>query len=142
MSYSLVVLDAPTAADRRDIVAPLDAYNLAQAGPGGWLPSAIMIRDEESARNVGGLWGWIAYDWLHIELIAVPEDARGQGHGRTLMQMAERMARERGCVGIDLDTFEFQARGFYEKLGFEVFGVLDDHPKGQKRFFMKKRLDA
>lgn len=44
------------------------------------------------------------------------------------------------CVGKWLDTYEFQVRGFYEKLGFEAFGTLDDHSVGQKRFSLRKRL--
>ena len=56
------------------------------------------------------------------------------------MLEAERIARANGCVGIWLDTYEFQARGFYEKLGFEVFGSLKDHPVGHRRFFLRKRF--
>jgi GNAT superfamily N-acetyltransferase len=58
------------------------------------------------------------------------------------MNRAEIFARERGCIGMWLDTFEFQARGFYEKLGFEVFGTIEDHPVGMNRYFMKKRFEA
>ena len=56
------------------------------------------------------------------------------------MQQGEAIARADGCVGVWLDTYEFQARGFYEKLGFDLFGTLDDHPIGQKRFFLRKQL--
>jgi ribosomal protein S18 acetylase RimI-like enzyme len=56
------------------------------------------------------------------------------------MQQAEAIAREAGCAGIWLDTYEFQARGFYERLGFTLFGTLPDHPVGQRRFFLMKRL--
>ncbi len=58
------------------------------------------------------------------------------------MERAEEIARANDCVGMWLDTFEFQAREFYEKLGFEVFGTLDDHPIGQKKFFLRKRFPA
>jgi hypothetical protein len=44
------------------------------------------------------------------------------------------------CVGIWVDTYGFQARGFYEKLGYELFGTIDDHPRGSHRFFFRKRL--
>ena len=56
------------------------------------------------------------------------------------MRRAEALARERGCIGIWLNTFEFQARGFYEKLGFTRFGHIDDFPAGQTNHFMRKRL--
>jgi len=56
-----------------------------------------------------------------------------------LMGQAEGRARERGCHSTWLDTFSFQARGFYEKLGYEEFGRLD-YPPGHYRHFMRKRL--
>lgn len=56
------------------------------------------------------------------------------------MKMAEREAVQRGCHGAWLDTFEFQARGFYEQLGYVCFGELPNYPLGFARFFMKKML--
>lgn len=100
----------------------------------------ILLRDRAAGSTIGGLWGRSVYDWLYVELLAVPEDLRGQGVGSTLMRQAETIAIERGCVGVWLDTYGFQARGFYEKLGYEVFGVLDDHPRGSQRFFLRKLL--
>lgn len=77
---------------------------------------------------------------MHVDLLAVPESLRGQDVGTALMQRAEAMARERGCVGAWLDTFAFQARGFYEKLGYNVFGEIPDHPVGSARYFLRKRF--
>jgi hypothetical protein len=48
--------------------------------------------------------------------------------------------RRRSCVGVFLVTFEFQARGFCEKLGHAVFGELPDHPIDTRHFFMQKSL--
>ncbi|MEG8015895.1 GNAT family N-acetyltransferase [Sphingomonas sp. 22R3R2A-7] len=75
-----------------------------------------------------------------MELLAVPEEYRGKSYGKTLMERAEEIAHANDCVGVWLNTSEFQARGFYEKLGFEVFGTLDDYPVGQKTFFLRKRF--
>jgi GNAT superfamily N-acetyltransferase len=110
------------------------------AGPARAEPVAILLRDAED-RPVGGLWGRSGYDWMFVEYLAVPEALRGQRLGSALIAEAERIARARGCCGIWLDTFAFQARGFYEKLGFTVFGTLEDHPRGSRRFFLSKRLD-
>ena len=53
----------------------------------------------------------------------------------------EAFARERGCTQAKLDTFTFQAGPrFYEHLGWEVFGVIDDHPPGHRHYFMRKSL--
>jgi len=56
------------------------------------------------------------------------------------MLRAEAEARARGCIGIWLNTFSFQARGFYEKLGFTLIGQIDDYPVGHQRFFLQKRF--
>jgi hypothetical protein len=55
------------------------------------------------------------------------------------MGCAEGRAVERGCHSAWVDTFSFQAPGFYRKLGYEVFGELD-YPPEHKRFFLRKRL--
>jgi len=56
------------------------------------------------------------------------------------MATLEQAARQRGCQYAHLDTFSFQARPFYEDLGYTVFGTLDDYPPGHQRFFMQKAL--
>ena len=56
------------------------------------------------------------------------------------MKRAEAYSRERGCTDAFLDTFRFQARPFYEQLGYRVFGVLENHPAGHQRYFMTKQL--
>jgi GNAT superfamily N-acetyltransferase len=115
------------------------AYNRAKAGRYDARPLIIAI-EEPGAGVVGGLWGRTAYDWLFVELLFVPAALRGQGVGSELMQRAEDEARARGCHNAWLDTFEFQARGFYERLGYRCFGELPEYPAGFSRFFMKKAL--
>ena len=56
------------------------------------------------------------------------------------MRRAEAEAMDRGCHHAHLATLDFQARSFYESLGYTVFGVLDDYPWPYKRFFMHKQL--
>lgn len=126
---------------RSEILAPLRAYNEAKAGPSGHRPLAILMRDEAGA-IVGGLWGQTGYGWLFTQLLAVPDNLRGGGWGNRIMDMAEAEARARGCHSAWLDTFEFQARGFYEKRGYACFGELADYPPGFRRFFLQKRLEA
>jgi len=139
MALHITIPESPSDADRDTVIAPLRAYNISRAGDPRIRSVAILLTDENGA-HVGGLWGKCAYDWLFVELLAVPEEHRGGSYGKKLMNEAEGIARANGCIGLWVDTYEFQARGFYEKLGFEVFGQLEDHPIGQKRFFLQKRL--
>lgn len=139
MGLTIIQSESPSDADREAILAPLRAYNISHAGDPRIRPVALVLTDE-AGEKVGGLWGRCSYDWLFVELLSVPESHRGGNYGRALMAQAEEIARDHGCVGMWLDTFEFQARGFYEKLGFELFGTLEDHPVGRRRFFLRKRF--
>ncbi|BAN48198.1 N-acetyltransferase [Metapseudomonas resinovorans] len=140
MSTRIEIATNPGEEERAAILRPLRAHNLAKAGDPKPEAVALVVRDEQSDEIIGGLSGEIFYRWLFIELLAIPEQAKGQGIGARLMKMAEDLAREKGCVGIWLDTFDFQAPGFYQKLGYTEFGHLDDFPPGHKRFYFQKRL--
>jgi GNAT superfamily N-acetyltransferase len=131
----------PTDEDYLSILAPLRAFNVSQAGDAGAEKFALLIRDEHSDEVLGGLYGSLLYRWMFIELLAVPEQVRGQGLGARLMDMAETLAKEKNCVGIWLDTFDFQAPEFYRRLGFSEFGQVNDYPPGHRRHFFQKRLD-
>ncbi|QVW21295.1 GNAT family N-acetyltransferase [Pseudomonas hormoni] len=139
MTLSIELSQNPTPEDREAILAPLRAYNVAQAGDGNAQPLALLVRDDQG-EILGGLYGRFFYQWLFIELLSVPEQGRGQGIGSRLMQMAEDLAREKECVGIWLDTFDFQAPEFYRKFGYSELGQIADYPPGHKRFFFQKRL--
>lgn len=137
---SIVIPEQPSDADRKAIVDALVAFNDKTAGPSGYQPLAVLIQDPDSGQTIGGLWGKTIYDWLFVELLVVPDRYRGQDIGSRILTRAEDIARSRGCIGVWLDTYAFQAPDFYSKLGYEIFGTLDDHPRGSRRFFLKKRL--
>ena len=140
MSNPTVRFEPYAAAELRQRVQTMvDHHNIASTGQADWYPVAFFLRDE-AGEVLGGLLGEIWAGWLHIRTLALAAPARGQGFGRELMQRAERYARERGCTNVFLDTFSFQARPFYAKLGYRVFGVLENHPAGHQHFFMTKRL--
>jgi GNAT superfamily N-acetyltransferase len=139
MSVSIQLSDEAHAAVREAIVGPLVAYNAQQAGTNDSRPLVLTLH-RESGDIIGGLWGRTAFRWLFVELLFVPDAVRGRGIGAELMSRAESEAVVRGCHSAWLDTFEFQARGFYERLGYSCFGQLDDYPPGFARYFMKKVL--
>lgn len=140
MSTHIEIAPNPGEAERSAILRPLHAYNVAQAGDPKPEAVALLTRDDQSNEVIGGLYGNIYYQWLFIELLAVPEQTRKQGTGSRLLAMAEDLAREKGCVGIWLDTFDFQAPDFYPKHGFTPCGQIDDFPPGHQRYFFQKRL--
>jgi GNAT superfamily N-acetyltransferase len=139
MTYTLALTDVADDTIRQAVLAPLAEYNASQVGASQGRPLAVLVKDQAGA-IIGGLWGHTGYDWLFTQLLVVPAALRGQGVGTEIMRLAEREAVQRGCHGAWLDTFEFQARGFYERLGYECFGELPNYPTGFARFFMKKAL--
>lgn len=139
MDYTLTVTSVEEESLREAFVAPLRAYNQAQAGPSHYEPLIVVLRDD-AGEPKGGAWGYTAYGWLFVQWLVVPEEARGTGLGSKLMAQAEATALQRGCHDAWLDTHEFQAKGFYEKLGYVQFGELPDYPPPFSRFFFKKRL--
>jgi GNAT superfamily N-acetyltransferase len=78
---------------------------------------------------------------LSIEILWVEPEHRKKGYATQLMQAIESAARDHGSKLAFVDTFDFQALGFYQKIGYELFGVLDDCPcPGNKRYYLKKVL--
>lgn len=142
MEIKLELTDFDRDSDRSAIFDPLIKFNIARAGEHSSLPLNVIIRDATGGA-MGGLWGHTAYDWLSIELLYIPESLRKQGVGRNLLNTAENEAVVRDCHSARLDTHEFQdARGFYEKCGYELYGEIADYPVGYPRYFMKKSLLA
>jgi GNAT superfamily N-acetyltransferase len=141
MNYTLTVTSEEAESLRDAFIGSLRAYNESKAGPSNYEPLLVVLRDETGEAR-GGAWGYTAYGWLFIQFLVIPEAARGQGLGRKVMELAESTALGRGCHAVWLDTHEFQAKGFYERLGYEPFGQLPDYPPPFKRYFFKKRLLA
>ena len=130
--------DDVSPADEAAIVRGLLAFNEEWLGPSNEQPVRFVARDNQGI--AGGLLGHTRWKWLYVAKLWVDERARGQGIGTKLLTAAEELARTRGCTGAFLDTFEYQARPFYEKLGYELFGTLDGYPPGYRQFYLRKRL--
>ncbi len=122
MAVEITVTDRPGTAVQDVILPGLVAFNEARAPGADWRPLAVLVKDETGA-VLGGLSGSTAWRWLYVHLLWLPERLRG-----------------RGCRGVWLDSFAFQAPGFYQRLGYRVFGALDDYPPGHRRFFLCKDL--
>jgi len=127
---------APSLETRQALGDRIRAFN-ARFAPGVAERFALLAHDADAALRAG-LVGVAAGGWLFVESLWVDEALRGQGIGRTLMACAENHARAQGCHDAWLDTF--QARGFYEQLGYVVFAELEDYPRGQSRHFLRKAL--
>jgi len=139
MTPIITMTDQPEPCMKQAILEPLLRFNQQHANwPDDDRPLVLLLSGPEATGISGGLWGRTGFAQLHIETLFVPESLRGRGVGRELMRQAEDEAIRRGCLGVWLDTFSFQARGFYERLGYSVFGMIENYPPGHSRFLLKK----
>jgi len=124
---------------RNHVMEGLHAFNYATTGHAASFPANFIVRGE-AGDVLGGLLGYVWARWLHVTYLWLAEPARGQGCGSRLIREAEAYALKRGAVGSTLETYSFQARPFYESLGYAVCGQIDDYPPGHTKFILKKAL--
>lgn len=104
------------------------------------IPLEVWALDAEG-RVAAGLTGRTWAHWLHVDLLWVDARHRGSGLGSRLLAEAERVARaDRSCTRSRVETWDFQAPGFYRKRGYEVRGQVDDYPPGVTEFTLTKEL--
>jgi len=126
---------------RAELSEGLRVFNEAAAGPYHDAPLSLSVRDDKGAL-IGGLSGLFYWNVLHVHQLWVAEHHRHAGCGTALLSRAEEIATERGCDVIFLDTYTFQAPGFYRKRGYTALGSMTDAPKGFETMWFAKRLNG
>ncbi len=137
-SATIAVAGEITEDQRSAIVAPLQEFSTSRGFE--FRPQSVQLVLRDGDKIAGGLLGNTNWDWLRIEILSVAEHLRGSGLGRALVEKAETIAQERGCKGAWVDTYSFQAPGFYKHLGYQVFGTLPSYPGAEQRIFFMKML--
>ena len=123
---------------KRAVFKGLKAFNDAAVGKSDGRAIAVTLRHRGAI--VGGLIGHTYLGWMFVAAFWVADEFRRKGFGSKLMTAAEKEAKRRGVTNIYLDTFSFQAPGFYRKLGYREFGRLKGFPAGHYRSFLTKAL--
>jgi len=140
-SFRFVPESAPDESDIRFIEQRILEYNVEHIGYDDSQRLAIFIRDAAD-QIVGGVTGYTYWHWLAINFLWVHEDLRGQGYGTRLLLAAEKEAQARGCLQAFVDTFDFQAPGFYTHHGYERYGALDGYAGKFQRLYFRKQLGS
>jgi len=102
-------------------------------------PINIVMKDSDG-QIIGGINATIIQYWnrCHIDTFWIEERYRGAGHGRKLLEAIEKIAINKGCKLIELETYSFQAPNFYMNNGYEIIGIVENHPQGHSQYFFKK----
>ena len=140
MSDPIIIAEPdPPKAWIETIQRALRSYNTAATGIVEFYPVVFLLKD--AGHNVcGGVLGNIVGGWMHIRSLWVDKMWRGTGYATELMAAAETYAIEKGCIAAFLQTASYEARPLYEKLGYKLYGTLENHPKGHSHYFLKKTL--
>lgn len=99
----------------------------------------VFVRDKTDA-VIGGIKATCFWNTLHIELFWLSKQCRGQGVGKRLITTAENYALENACDKAFVETTSWQARPFYEKMGYTLMASLNDRPKGHASHYLTKKL--
>lgn len=141
-SYRIVDCTSLAEKDRKRIIATLRSglidFNKTFCNKAEIIP--VLFTVQQQGKLAGGLVGRIAWGWMHLEILWLDSELRGLGIAKSLLSQAEELAIEKGCTGIHLDTFSFQAPDFYTSIGYTVFGKIDNYPDNHCRYFMQKKL--
>ena len=136
----IFVTDAPDPKDAALISDELADFNIQASGIDDYRPLAVLVRDPDTRRVVGGLTGRTSLGLLFVDLFHLPAKLRGQGLGSEVLRRAEDEARRRGCRSAVLYTISLAAPGFYQRQGWHAFGEVPCDPPGTTRVFMTKEL--
>ncbi len=139
MDYVISFQENPQPEAIQAIRNNLVAFNRSQVGIDNYKPLVFSINNA-TGETIGGLIGEAYLGWLYIEMLWIKEEIRNSGYGSKLLVAAETKAKQYGCQSVYLDTFSFQALGFYQKNGYLIFGELPDFPIGHSRYFLTKNL--
>lgn len=123
----------------------LNSYNLSKSN---WFSQHGYAKEKKFSfclfdddKIIGGISGWIkASYWLYVDLLYIDPTYRGNKLATALIKKAEEFALNHHLVGINLETWSFQAKGFYEKLGYSIYGKIENSPPGETEYLLKKEL--
>lgn len=104
-----------------------------------YLEIHLFLKDE-NGKICGGILGEVCWNWLEIHSFIIDEDVRALGYGTKLLLEVEKIALERNCDFIKVDTLSFQALDFYKKYGYKEYGILDNVGRDYKHYYLKKDL--
>lgn len=135
----VMIDDDPSAAEEGAIQQGVVAFSDQHTPPRSYRPLRLVLR-AGPGRILGGLLGSFVWDWLQVDALWVEESERGRGYGSALLRRAERVAWDAGCRHARVDTFDFEAPGFYEKHGYVVYGELRGFPAGHAQLHLRKFL--
>lgn len=129
----------PKPEDKKVLVVGLLSDHASKGHPRKSTLFSIFLKNQDD-KVLGGIIVSFLWNGMEIQSLWVDESVRKQGWGRKLLQVAEKEAVKRACTITYTNTFSWQAGNFYKKLGYSIYGKLEDFPKGNSLSYFRKNL--
>jgi len=94
----------------------------------------------DSQKVLAGCNGAILYGCLYIDSLWVDEAMQHQDFGARLIASAECLGKEKGCLFSTVNTMDWEALGFYQKLGYEIEFQRMGYLNESTMYFLRKSL--
>lgn len=117
----------------------LKKFNESIIGPYKTKPFFIYVTNDKN-EIIGGIKGDFFGELCRVYTVWIHENNRQKGLGTELFKNIDVIAKKNKCKIIQLDTAEFQAKEFYEKLGFSVVATLPSNFMGYTSYILRKIL--
>lgn len=137
-------IEIPNSKEEEFLDDELMVYNLRAVPPTQDVPFIKICRcaKDDKGNVIGGVLACaVLWNVLHVETVWVDDKWRGMGLASNLLEEVEKEAIEKGCYRSMVNTYDFQAKPFYEKCGYQVCGTVEDMPKGHTYYYLTKRLE-
>jgi ribosomal protein S18 acetylase RimI-like enzyme len=143
VNFESLIEECSSYKDLDVIVKSLGAFNLSKAPQTVqkyWIKFNYKVSNN-SDEIIGGIMSMLSpWGGVHVNSLWVSKNQRKKGIGARLLKKVEQEGISKGATICFLETFDFQAKGFYEKMGYKVFGTFKDYPKGHNLNYLFKNL--
>ena len=139
MTFKLSFEANPNQEDTQILIRGITDYAKQQRGFDALDFFAFFIRDENNG-IVGGCNGGTLYGGLHIDSLWVSDVIRNKGWGTKLINAALAYGKEKNCNFATVNTMDWEALGFYQKLGFRIEFQRSGFHKNSVFYFLRKEL--
>ena len=136
--YQVIVDYAPTETDNAVVREGILAFNESIIGERDKNFSIFLKND--SGKIFGGIQAFVDTESIYIDVLWVDGNLKKKGYGTKLLNAAEQEAINNGCMFSLVDTWDFQAKEFYFKNGYEPIAEIKNYWLSHSKIFLRKNL--
>ena len=99
-----------------------------------------LVAKNEENQVIGGAHAYTTLKAVHTVQLWVDENYRNQGYGKELLSTVEKIAIDNGCISGLVNALSFESPDFFQKQGYEIFGISDSYDDSILEYFLIKRF--